>query len=67
MARSPKNRPASSPDGFRRIPARGPIQGTNWTINGLNPTTKYYWSVQAIDTAFDVSPGANVSVVDTDA
>jgi hypothetical protein len=41
---------ADSKTGFRRIPARGPIQGTNWFIRGLTNGT-YYFAVQAIDTS----------------
>jgi hypothetical protein len=38
--------------GYRRIPALGNTNHrTSWTIKGLAPGT-YYWSVQAVDTAF---------------
>ncbi len=45
-------------NGLRRLPAAGPIQGTSYTLQGLDPTRKYYWSVQAVDTAFAGSPFA---------
>lgn len=44
---------ASSTSGIRRLPHAGPIQGTSYTLEGLVQGTAYYWSVQAIDTAFD--------------
>ncbi|MBI1349309.1 hypothetical protein GC163_23825 [bacterium] len=43
---------ANSSTGLRRVAARGPIQGTSFTLTDLAPGTTYYWSVQAIDTAF---------------
>jgi predicted outer membrane repeat protein len=44
--------------GLRRIPAMGNVQKRlSWTIKGL-PCDTYYWSVQAIDTAFAGSPWA---------
>ncbi len=43
---------AISANGNRRLPDSGPIQGTSYTLKGLDSTRKYYWSVQAIDTAF---------------
>ena len=39
------------PDGQRKVPQRGPIQGTSWTLADLTAGRTYYWSVQAIDTA----------------
>jgi len=45
---------ANATTGFRRIPARGIVQAgastSEWTLNV--PAGTYYWSVQAIDTAF---------------
>ncbi|MCE9616668.1 MAG: VCBS repeat-containing protein [Lentisphaerae bacterium] len=39
--------------GLRRLPALGNMNANHaWTLRNLNPTTTYYWSVQAIDTAF---------------
>jgi hypothetical protein len=38
--------------GKRFVAARGPIQGTNWFLRELVAGQRYYWSVQAIDTAF---------------
>jgi|GEM_PF-1717846 len=43
---------ANTSSGQRRIAARGPIQGTSFTLTDLTPGETYYWSVQAIDTAF---------------
>lgn len=43
---------ANSSTGLRRVAARGPIQGTSFTLTDLTPGTTYYWSVQAIDAAF---------------
>ncbi len=45
-------------DGRRLIPAMGNVQhNTSWTLKGLSPGD-YYWSVQAVDTAFAGSPWA---------
>ncbi|MDM8008605.1 MAG: VCBS repeat-containing protein [Phycisphaerae bacterium] len=42
--------------GFRRVPAVGNAQKRlSWTLRGLLPIT-YYWSVQAVDTAYGGSP-----------
>lgn len=49
---------ANSSTGLRRISTPGPIQGTSFTLTGLTPGITYYWSVQAIDTAFAGSPFA---------
>ncbi|ETR68645.1 MAG: hypothetical protein OMM_10308, partial [Candidatus Magnetoglobus multicellularis str. Araruama] len=46
---SPMSLPLSH--GYRLMPARGMIQNLTATINNLSDGT-YYWSVQAIDTAF---------------
>ncbi len=43
---------ANTVNGRRRLPDSGPIQGTSFTLNGLTAGVTYYWSVQAIDTAF---------------
>ncbi|WP_254564661.1 SBBP repeat-containing protein [Oscillatoria sp. HE19RPO] len=44
--------PMSNSDGTRQLAQMGNVhQNTNWTINNLKPGT-YYWSVQAIDSAF---------------
>ena len=49
--------PMASLAGTRRVVSVGPIQGTNWTLNAAALTNSvYYWSVQAIDTAFAGSP-----------
>jgi hypothetical protein len=45
--------PMSALDGFRRIVKRGNAEGrTNFFLRGLEPGRRYYWSVQAVDTAF---------------
>jgi hypothetical protein len=46
--------PMAAPStGGRRVPHQGNAGArTSWTIRGLAPNTTYYWSVQAIDTAF---------------
>lgn len=38
--------------GRRRIWERGSIEGPAWTLRGLTPGRRYYWSVQAIDASF---------------
>ncbi|AFY82417.1 SBBP repeat-containing protein [Oscillatoria acuminata] len=44
--------PMSNSDGTRQLAQMGNVhQNTNWTINNLKPGT-YYWSVQAVDSAF---------------
>ncbi len=51
--------PASTQPGYRRIPAGGNANGvTRRSIIGLTPGQTYYWSVQAIDTAYAGSPFA---------
>jgi hypothetical protein len=51
--------PMAAADGYRRIPALGNMQhGTTALIRSLSPGT-YYWSVQAVDTAFAGSPFAD--------
>jgi hypothetical protein len=49
--------PMSDPvTGYRYIPRSGNVgHSTSVVIHGLNPGTKYYWSVQAVDTAFSGS------------
>jgi predicted nucleotidyltransferase len=49
---------AISLNGVRLIPTSGAIQGTSYTLFGLNPGQTYYWSVQAIDTGLAGSPFA---------
>jgi hypothetical protein len=44
--------------GWRRLPQRGLIQTTNYVLTNLPPAV-YYWSVQAIDTAFAGGPFAS--------
>jgi hypothetical protein len=41
----------------RTLPGRGALQGTNYTLSGLDGSgaTTYYWQVQAVDTAFAAS------------
>ncbi|MFV0572997.1 MAG: FG-GAP-like repeat-containing protein [Xanthomarina gelatinilytica] len=36
------------------------IDGTSWSIKGLDPNTNYYWSVQAVDAAFVFSDKATM-------
>jgi hypothetical protein len=44
--------PMSNSNGYRKVAEAGNAnQATNWTLKNLAPGT-YYWSVQAIDTAF---------------
>ncbi len=44
---------ADGSTGYRRIPTLGnAYENTSFPIKGLQPGTTYYWSVQAIDTAF---------------
>jgi hypothetical protein len=47
--------------GWRRLPRRGPIQTTFYTLTNLPPGV-YYWSVQAIDTGLAGGPFAAESV-----
>jgi hypothetical protein len=48
--------------GYRTIPAIGNAGSIlTKTLNNLQPGTTYYWSVQAIDTAFAGSPFATES------
>lgn len=49
---------ADAADGSRRLTERGAVQTTTWTLHSLVPGTTYYWSVQAVDTAFAGSPFA---------
>ncbi len=50
-------------DGRRLIPAMGNVQhNTSWMLKGLSPGD-YYWSVQAVDTAFAGSPWASEETV----
>lgn len=47
--------PMAADSGTRKVVQMGNAnQNTNWTLNNLKPG-KYYWSVQAIDSAFDGS------------
>ncbi len=51
--------PMAAANGYRRILALGnAYQNTNFLLKGLQPGTTYYWSVQAIDTAFAGGPFA---------
>ncbi len=51
--------PMSNADGTRLVAQMGNVNhNTDWTLNNLKPGT-YYWSVQAIDTAFEGSPFAS--------
>jgi len=56
---------ADSSDGERWIAARGPIQGTSYPLANLTPGVTYYWSVQAVDTAFAGSPFATEASLTT--
>ncbi len=45
--------PAGTVEGYRLLPAIGNAQhGLSFTVTNLDPATTYYWSVQAVDTAF---------------
>ena len=45
--------PQAAATGLRRLPEFGNVQlGTNATLAGLKQGATYYWSVQAVDTAF---------------
>jgi hypothetical protein len=49
--------PQSSSAGFRRLPDMGNAQlGSTSRIASLKPGTNYFWSVQAVDSAFAGSP-----------
>ncbi|MFB2970208.1 S8 family serine peptidase [Aerosakkonema sp. BLCC-F183] len=51
--------PMASDNGIRKVVQMGNVnQNTSWTLKNLKPGT-YYWSVQAIDTAFEGSAFAN--------
>ena len=52
-----QNPPGPQPDGLRKIAQRGSVQGNTWTLSNL-PAGRYYWSVQAVDTALAGSPFA---------
>ena len=47
---------ADQRSGYRRVVQLGNSQTTGYTLTGLTPGKKYYWSVQAIDGAFAGSP-----------
>ncbi|HUS15778.1 MAG TPA: FG-GAP-like repeat-containing protein [Chloroflexia bacterium] len=51
--------------GFRRLAQRGPVQGTAWTLTWLLNATRYYWSVQAVDTGLAGGPFAAEGSFDT--
>jgi Vibrio cholerae sialidase, lectin insertion/FG-GAP-like repeat len=68
--------PEAETNGFRLLPALGNAQmRTNAFLAGLVPGTTYYWSVQAVDTAFAggsfapevsfVMPGPSLNIVRT--
>lgn len=44
--------PAAMTNGLRRLPARGQVQNATTARVGDLPLGTYYWSVQAVDTAF---------------
>jgi hypothetical protein len=45
--------PQSASGGYRRLPEMGNAQaGLTARVGNLKPGTNYYWSVQAVDTAF---------------
>ncbi|HLO49799.1 MAG TPA: S8 family serine peptidase, partial [Kamptonema sp.] len=47
--------PMANSNGTRKVVQMGNVnQNTNWTLKNLKPGT-YYWSTQAIDTAFEAS------------
>ncbi len=53
-----------STDGKRLIPKMGNVQhNTSWELTGLSLGTTYYWSVQAIDSAFAASAWVNEETV----
>jgi hypothetical protein len=48
--------PMSTPEGPRKIPAKGNVGNNNrWVIRKLNPGTTYYWSLQTVDKGFAAS------------
>lgn len=50
---------ANITNGYRKVAATGNAgERTSYTIKGLIPGKKYYWSVQAVDAAFAGSPFA---------
>ncbi len=51
--------PLALPNGYRQVPALGNRQSMLTTTLSNLPRGRYYWSVQAIDTAFAGSPFAN--------
>ncbi|MCL1467435.1 FG-GAP-like repeat-containing protein [Argonema galeatum] len=51
--------PMSLNTGYRQVPQLGNTNlKTSWQLNNLTPGQSYYWSVQAIDTAWAGSPFA---------
>jgi len=47
-------------NGYRRLSGMGNVQkNTSWTIYDVDPKGTYYWSVQAIDAAYDGSGWAS--------
>jgi hypothetical protein len=46
---------ADGSSGFRRLPARGPLNTNTWFLRDV-PKGTYYWSVQAIDAGWAGSP-----------
>ena len=55
---SPMSNPVS---GLRRLAERGPVQTTSWLVTGLTGGVNYYWSVQAMDSAYAASAFASES------
>lgn len=44
-----------------------PVYGTTWTINNLDDSTNYYWSVSAVDTAFVASENTTAQTLSIEA
>ncbi|BFM39586.1 FG-GAP-like repeat-containing protein [Synechocystis sp. LKSZ1] len=53
--------PMALSNGKRTVAVSGTVETTTWVLNGLTPGQQYYWSVQAIDSAFAGSAFATES------
>lgn len=49
--------PSNVTNGYMRLPQPGNVgHNTNWVVHGLIANTPYYWSVQAVDSAYGAGP-----------